>query len=357
MNRLSELEFFPIKVPQDFDVCWAGPNLVDLGAGLCLGSTDGKLLLTDEQGRLSDPIPAIDSQEAINGIARAGDWLGVSTREDVTFHPLQGQGYATAPYGAHDIATTADGYFIAPLGRNGIMAVPTPVDREARLKAYSADEVDLYAYRLTILGSQIGAQVIACATRHGGIAAGEFAAEKQTMGLRIATHPGFDAVDICPLEPGTQSRAVAALGRDGTMFFFHDVLDNKKPIMMKFQRVHGVAYRILSAHGDIYLLTSKGLFVLGQLAARFLRKELTSEINTPVRTSPLEAVDANLVDSRWLVVVMPSMVAKYDLEMIHQQVLDHLNDAEIKEGHTMDGALEWEWRDVHMKQSALAGKS
>ena len=53
---------------------------------VCFGSADGKLLLTDEEGRLSDPLPATDSQEAINGLARTGDWLGVSTREDVTFH-------------------------------------------------------------------------------------------------------------------------------------------------------------------------------------------------------------------------------------------------------------------------------
>jgi hypothetical protein len=357
MNQLSELEFFPIEVPQDFDVCWAGPNLVDLGGGFCLGSTDGKLLLTDEQGKLSDPIPVTDSQEAINGVARTGDWLGVSTREDVTFHPLLGEGYATAPYGAHGISTTADGYFIAPLGLNGIMAAPTPVDRDARLKAYSAEEAGLYVYRLTILGSQIGAQVIACAARSGGIVAGQFAAGQQTMGLKVATQPAFDVVDICPLEPGTSSRAVAALGRDGRMFFFHDVLDDKKPTVMKFQSVQGIAYRILASHGDIHLLTSKGLFVLGELASRFLRKELTGEVNTPVRMSLLEVIDANLVDNRWLVVVVPGMVAKYNLEKIHRQLLDHLDDAEIQEDHTADGMAQWEWRDVPTttKPVTLAG--
>jgi hypothetical protein len=355
MNRLSDLEqFFLIKFPHDFDVCWAGPN--PLQTGFCFGSTDGKLLFEDAEGGRSDPRTGTDSKEAINGVARTGTWLGVSTREDVTFHPLEGPpGYATAPYGAHGITATADGYFIAPLGRNGIMAAPTPVDHGAKLKAYSADQAGLYAYRLTILGSQIGAQVIACAARQGGIVAGEFAAGRQSMGLKIATQPGFDAIDICPLEPGTESRAVVALGRDGRISFFQDVLENKKPIMMKFQNVQGVAYRILSSHGDIYLLTSKGLFVLGELAGRFLRQELTSGINTPVRTSLLEAIDANLVDNRWLLVVMPGTVARYDLEVIHQQVLDHLGDAEIQESQMMDGsAPEWERRDVPAKQFTLA---
>jgi hypothetical protein len=371
MSRLSDLESSIIWCPDDFDVCWAGPNLVDPSGGLCFGSIDGKLLFLDIEGQpivvpgkgVRAPGSGSVSGEAINGVARVGTWVGVSTREEMNFWPLEGLpgGHdkgVVAPYGAHNITSSSQGYFVAPLGKNGIMVMQPPSDRSARVKAFSSDEAGLYAYRIAVLPqSPAGTEVIACACRRGGVVVGEFAAGRQTLNLKRAALPGFDAVDVCALDHGTESRAIAALGRDGTLALFRGGLDNNKPVTLRFQSVQGVAYRILSSHGDIYVLTSKGLFVLGELAGRFLRNELTSEVNTPVRMSLLEAVDANLVDNRWLVVVMLDMVAKFDLEMIHQQVLDHLDDAEIQESHTMDGAVEWEWQgvDTNQKQLALTG--
>jgi hypothetical protein len=363
MSRLSDLESSIIRCPDDFDVCWAGPDLVDPGGGLCFGSTDGKLLFLDIEGQPivvpGKGVTGSVSGEAINGVARVDTWIGVSTREEVNFWPLEGTpgGHTkgvVAPYGAHDITSSAQGYFVAPLGKNGIMVMQPPSDRSARVKAFSSDEAGLYAYRIAILPpSPAGTEVIACASRRGGVVVGEFAAGRQTLNLKRAALPGFDAVDICALDHQTGSTAIAALGRDGSLAFFQDRLVNNKPITLNFRSLQGVAYRIFSSRGDIHILTSKGLFVLGELAGRFLRKELTSEVNTPVRMSLLEAVDANLVDNRWLVVVMLDMVAKFDLEMIHQQVLDHLDDAEIQESHTMDGALEWKWQGVDTNQKQL----
>src|SRR5262249_48682343 len=151
------------------------------------------------------------------------------------------------------------------------------------------------------------------------------------LNLKTATVPGLDIVDICPLDAENNSMAVAALGRDGSLMLFRHVLEDDKPTTMKFQRVQGVAYRILSSHGDVFLLTSKGLYVLGELAGRFLRNELNKGATTPVHTSPMEAVDATLVYNRWLLVVVPRTVARFDLGTIHQEVLDRLDYAEILE--------------------------
>src|SRR5947209_17690357 len=43
-----------IGLPEGFEVCWAGPN--PLGDGFCFGSTDGRLLFTDDEGR---PLPVL----------------------------------------------------------------------------------------------------------------------------------------------------------------------------------------------------------------------------------------------------------------------------------------------------------
>src|SRR5439155_19147937 len=94
MTALPEhggFEYMRIPLPGGFDVCWAGPNLVDPGPGLCFGSTDGKLLFADAEGRaLRESVKGSDSGEAINGVARVGTWVGVSTRQEVNFWPLEG---------------------------------------------------------------------------------------------------------------------------------------------------------------------------------------------------------------------------------------------------------------------------
>src|SRR5437660_7505961 len=82
--------FLGIGLPDGFDVCWAGPSPL---SGLCFGSTDGKILFTDEQGRtLPDLQPGRGSVsgEAINGVVGAGTWAVVSTRGDVNCWPLPG---------------------------------------------------------------------------------------------------------------------------------------------------------------------------------------------------------------------------------------------------------------------------
>jgi hypothetical protein len=233
------------------------------------------------------------------------------------------------------------------------MAVKPSFGPDAIVQAYGANEAGLYAYRIAILGSRIGAQVIGCASRTGGIAAGEFIAGEAKLIFKRAMFPGVDVVDICPLEPETESRAVAVLGRDGSLFLFPDVL-NKKSFTMKFETVQGVGYRILSSHGDIYVLTSKGLYVLGELAGRFVRKELFSGVTTPVRVSPMQAVDMNLAHDRWLLVVQSGSVARFDLEAVHKDVLDHLVDAEIQESQPTE-EFSWESGDIQTTSRDLVG--
>jgi hypothetical protein len=308
------------------------------------------IVFTDYDGRPTAGIPGSDSGEAINGIAQAGTWWAVSTRVDLNFRPLPGTAGADeyrveVPYGAHDIASTPSGYFIAPLGRNGILLARPPIPREQQMTSHSAEEAGLYAYRLASLRSRAGVEVLACAGRLGGLFAGELGGDATAIRLKQAAK-GIDVVDVCPLDRTAELLALAAVGRDGTLVLFQDIL-NSTPIAMKFNSVQGVAYRLLSSHGDVYLFTSKGMYVLGELAGRFLRGELAGGVTTPINVSPMEVVAANLVDNRWLLVTVPDKFIRLDAEAIHREVLVHLEDATIREAPTTKAISEWEAREVH----------
>lgn len=360
MNSIAEsgnsfiVPFARIGLPEGFEVCWAGSHSLPppLSDGLCFGSLDGRILFTDEEGSpLQQPGKGSHSQEAINGVACLGTWVVATTRQEVNFWPLPGtpgghQSGFVFPYGAHDVATTPSGYFLASLGRNGILVEQPPFKPESGATVHCADNPGFYAYRVISLQSQTGAEVLVCACRLGGIAAGEFSGAHQKQPMTTAMFKGVDVVDICTLAPGVQSLAVAALGRDGTLILSQDVLQDKKPLTMRFQTVKGVAYRVLSCRGDIYLLTSKGMYVLGKLASRFLAKELRRGITTPVLPLAVEAVDANLVANRWLLVVTVNEVRKFDADWIHQSVPEQLAHSEVQEFQEMALNPNWERSDI-----------
>lgn len=350
--------FARIGFPEGFEVCWAGSH--PFQKGLCFGSLDGRILFTNEEGEQLIPLEdGSNSKEAINGVARVenGIWVAVTTRQEVNFKRLLGtagspRSLRVFPYGAHDITTTPSGYFIAPLGRTGIMAVKPPF--ESSVTVYSLDEPSFYAYRTIALRSQTGAEVLACACRLGGIVAGEFSGNQKKLPMTTATFEGLDVVDICPLNPGSGSLAVAALGRDGSLVLFQDVLHDKKPMTLKFQRVTGVAYRVLCCRGDVYLLTGKGLFVLGKLASRFLSQELDQSVTTPILPLAMEAVDMSLVAQRWLLVVMTDEVRKFDVDSIHQSVPAQLGNGEFQEYQSTILSPDWNWSCIKQTTTQIA---
>jgi len=53
----------------------------------------------------------------------------------------------------------------------------------------------------------------------------------------------------------------------------------------------------------------------------FLEHVTLGTFATQVLTVPMEASDANLVRDRWLLVVMPDEVRKYDVALLHQSAL------------------------------------
>jgi hypothetical protein len=311
------------------------------------------ILFADEEGR---PLPGRKpgrgsvAREAVNGLVRVGTWVVVSTRADVNFWPLPGteggheKGWA-AQYGAHGVGATASGHVIAPLGRNGIMVVEPPFRPETPPTALRDTREALYVYRVIGLRSHSGTEAMVCAARTAGIAAGEFSGPKTPHKMRTAVFEGLDVIDVCPLDSDGDSLAVAALSRDGSVILFRDILASEKPLTMKFKRVQGAAYRVLSHRGELYVLTSRGVYALGKLAARFLADELHDGVVTQVLMMPMDAVDANLAE-HWLLVVMPDEVRRFDADWVHDNVPA---DAESQESQDYRSAVirqDWRWTDI-----------
>jgi hypothetical protein len=301
----------------DFDVCWAGLN--PLQAGFLFGSEQGSLLFMDEQGNRLGRAKGSLSGEAINGVAYWEQWLAISTRAEVDFFltPIsQNTQVVPIPAGAHGVITTKAGYFVAPLGKTGLLVLrPEPV-KEQRVTVFSGRaEESPYLYRVIAL-RQGGREVLACAGRAEGVATMEFKGVHGSNNLSMMTFDGFDVVDICPLEPGRDSLAAAAISKDGTLILFQNVLEDKQPITMRFQAIEETAYRLLSCLGDVYVLTSKGLYMLANVAEHFLKGELKGA-PTPVLPIPLEATDANLYKDEYLLVVTLDEVQRYDIRLIH----------------------------------------
>src|SRR5262249_36154075 len=151
-------------------------------------------------------------------------------------------------------------------------------------------------------------EVIACATRSGGVAA-TFFPPKENGQISSSSLPGLDIVDVCPLG---RELAVGAVAKDCTLGLFRDVLHDHPAFSFKFDNIKGTAYRLLRSQGHLFLLTSSSIYILEGLARRFLEGK-TVERPMRIPRIPVEAVDMNLADDRWLLVVTADNVLRIDI--------------------------------------------
>ena len=320
---------FPTDTVQfdDFEVSYLGegpsPDLI------CLGSDDGRLLLTSvgaeiKQGphvRLGTPLQASESCEAINGAAFIGKHVAVSTRNAISLfitHPSNRNEdqRAVFPAGAHGVIGSPSGLFVAPLGTPGVLFIVPEEGETPRIKISRAKDREFYFYRVAALVASQAPEVLVFATRLGGITSMAASGPDQRRRLSWVTFPELDVVDVCPLGAGLREPAACAVGKDRTLVMFRDVLHDRKPAAFRVDGVKGTAYRVFSARGHLFLLTSSGMYVFYTLASRFLAGERVEGTRTSVREFPVEAVDASIVFDRYLWVVMPDELHRFDLDLL-----------------------------------------
>jgi hypothetical protein len=212
----------------------------------------------------------------------------------------------------------------------------------------------MYFYRTLARSGIDGRELLLCAARRGGIGITEARWGQNTFNMRTATFPGLDAVDVCFVGGAVGSPAIAAVGRDGSLILAHDMLHDKHPVTMKFDTVQGTAYRLLSSGGDLFLLTSRGLYGLMGLGERLILGKLTEEFTTSILVMPMEAVDATMIGDRWLLVVMPDEVRRFDVRQIANGLLEQHAGGEMQEELPTATEEEWEIEDVPQSSKELA---
>jgi hypothetical protein len=333
---------------QGFDTSWAGAYLNN--DGFCFGAEDGRIRVTDSHGRtqLETKDPATRSGEAINGVAFLPGWMAVSTRNEVGLLNIPPTTLAETPYGAHGVIAGSGGYFFAPLGLTGFAFFrPSEADQQLFLIS-GGTEKKAYCYRVISLTAPDGSELLAFANRRDGVGTTTFRAEGSGHKLRTLTFAGLDVVDVCPLNPGAISTAIAALGRDGTLILFADALHDRRPGAVVFPDIEGTAYRILSQRGHLFLFTSKGMFIIADLARRFLQGD--KDEPAWVMEFPMEVVDANLVGDRWLLVVGTDGVLKLDLTML--DVAAHRPASNGKMRKVSANRLSPAWQEQEIEQAS-----
>jgi hypothetical protein len=319
---------------KDFEISWAGPDLYT--NGFCFASTSGEIVCTDPEGTLLQERPdkLITSGEAINGVAFVDRWMAITTRKEVrvfTFPRRDGEKVRCAemPIGAHGVVASPSGHFLAPLGRSGILFCK-PKDGPEQTMTVSSGPQEIYIYRLIALGTASGGEVIACAARKSGVAAMKFKGEGHDHMLSAFSSDGLDVVDVCSLGVEPSNNGIAAVGKDGTILLFQDVMTDRNPVAVRYPSLQGIPYRLLCTKGYLFLLTSMGLYVIAGLIDRSLIG-IGHDAVTPVLFVPMEAVDAYLAGERWVLIVMPDGVLRFDVEFLERHKPAKLAQGELRD--------------------------
>jgi len=289
-----------------FEVCFAGSQ----DESLVFGSEDGKLIFADRYGKKrADTAKSVsESEEAINGYAKIANCHAISTRHELTLiWNLFNEGPISTSFvehSVHGVIATANKIFVAPAGRSGLMFIKPSNEQQEQSVLLSNDSTkSLYFYSTIALLNATKEDVIVSAMRSGGVAAGVLSSDLTSHRVQRISPKDIDVIDVCSLD---NSLAVAVLGKDGTILIFRDILKDRKPHQTKFKLIDGVAYRILHSHGHLFVLTSKGFFVLANLASMILSGKQKRDDITQILRLPMSAVDATVHMNRNIYIVNDS---------------------------------------------------
>jgi hypothetical protein len=305
---------------------WAGED--PLGDGFCIGSEDGAVALTDEAGKTVGELLAIaQSREAINGVAGFEGYFAASTRQEIAI--LEGLAQSdeqpvlrTIHCGAHGILAASCREFLAPLGHEGIMSIRPIEGAEPARQVYSVTDTSLNVYQLYEIPPLGRQQLFVAACRSQGVGLIDYSPETRALGFSAGNLANTDVLDVVPVGTSEYPHAIAALGLAGEVILCRDIVKQEAPILLKYSaQFAGRTYRILSACGHLIVLTSKAIYVLGNLAGRLTQPSF-DESDSPIMTLPMEAIDANICGNRWLLTVMHDYVGRYDVQQIHDLIAD-----------------------------------
>ncbi|MGP0069249.1 MAG: hypothetical protein ACLQGP_37320 [Isosphaeraceae bacterium] len=313
----------------DQEITWAGECLWT--GGYCFGTESGELLICRNDGRDElDVLPIKVSEEAVNDVAFWRDYVGVSTRSELTVArrssldddliPL-----LTTPDGAHGILATPGGRFFAPMGALGLLRVdPERIGGDDRITIDEPSQDIISFYKLIYLGGSSQDEVLACAARTSGLLLIESNGDKP-LEIKGIVSKTVDFIDVCSVSSPRWPHAVVGLSLDRSLIFVRDLLSDETPQTLRLGELRGTPYSILSAAGRLFVLTSKELVAFPDLLNWYLRGE---SLDRPFRYRyiPIQAVDAYLAYGKHLIVVMDDEVRFFEIPGLAQPTGDHAHE-------------------------------
>lgn len=274
----------------------------------------------------SKPIRVTDEREAINGVAwtisgQTGH-IAVSTRSEIKLHRFDSSSRLYPknrfPQGAHGIYPTRFGGFIAPLGPDGLVSCHPDHGKSVTWARSATKRGTPYFYKLASMGVMPDdSEVFAAACRTDGlvgISVSPLVAPEIVKSVRSKISR-IDYVSVCSIGNVEHPRAIVALGRDGSIDFTLDLINDNIYKTLRFGKLWGTAYKVLVAQQQLVILTSQGLYFFPGQVDSFLRGDT---IGGEVRVCQLsiDAFDASIVFGQWLLVLTPEQIIRVHISQI-----------------------------------------
>ena len=295
--------------------------------GFAYGDEEGWLRFSSVDGPLNSQVPfkVIESNRAINQIAfnvfNNYKYIAVSTASNIAIHRL-GEGgertYSkTVDVGGHGIYATRWGGFLAPLGPGGLAAFYPTADGKLDQQILRHRGNFPYYYSMSRVGlTTEGKELWACAGRSGGLMAitlDENSVPQLVRSSQSVKKPK-DYVSVCGIGNEQLPYATVSISRDGQVDFSESLLKDKTPLAWHFPETQGIAYSLYAADGNLFILTSKGIYACIDIVKSFLEGKLTAGSSlSQVRYLSLEAIDFALLYNRWLMILQHNMVVRLDV--------------------------------------------
>jgi hypothetical protein len=290
------------------DVSWVGE--CPWTKTLCFGGEDGTLVILppsfpmNEGGTFSTQL----ATDAINAVAFAGEYVAVSSRNEVVVgkrpdagsdrlsrfaHPFIG--------GAHGVVAAREPSFLAPIGDQGLLILSGADAGRINAQIACHPDVPFNFYKVVRLGNGLQKEAFAAAARRHGLLALSFESGISSAPM-IRPFTGHDIVDVCPLNDPHFPLAVAFVSRSCVIFLVRNVLEDHAPLALSLGGLQGTAYTLLSPQGHLLLLTDQQLIALPNIASRFLRGE-PFDNRLEVVSSPADAAEAFVLHDRTVLLI------------------------------------------------------
>ncbi len=278
----------------------------------CYGEDDGQFRIeapgSHELGERQTRVKKL-ATDAINAVAFAGDFIALSSRNEVVIGKRTtklGIDLDLYPHGfiggAHGIVASGTGKFLAPIGDQGLLMLKLEDNLQgiAQIGAPQGDPLNFY--KLVRLGKGPHDEAFAAAARCDGLLALNFA-NGISFGPMIHHHfEGHDIVDVCPLNDPHYPLAVACVSRNRVIFLIRNVLEDQIPLILNVAGIQGTAYTLLSAQGHLFLLTDRDLVALPGVGSRYIRGE-PLDCPLEIKVMPVNAAEAFLLRDRFVLLI------------------------------------------------------